>query len=317
MVPARLARPRRRPAAPDKGWPVGYREGMDSAQPVAATARPPARIGAGAGSADLGRRMRAAALALALTLTVAVLGSATGRGAVAADGAGGLFPPGTLVLTPKEIGALVFGERRLADVVALADSARDGNQPPWSDFRRAHVAEQGGDRAGAVTTLRAIAAAADPGGGVALWAWWNLRRLGERPAAAVADTVRGVVYEVPGAAGVQYVAVYGDGRWRIVRPDGSGLFWEETADPRSNTITGAALTAGQNLLPYAPAVAGRDESRPASVRATLLTWGGLRQLTLSRSLFDPGTPTRPIAGAMVQQLSRLVEFAAGAAGSGR
>ncbi len=216
---------------------------------------------------------------------------------------------------PDAIASMVFGERSLDAIVALGAKVRSGSEPPWTLFRRAQQAERRGDVEGAANALGAVLALPDTGSGVALWTWSNLRRLGFEPVAGLADQVQGVVYENPSATGVEYLAAYADGRWRIINGSGNGIFWEETGDSRSNAIIDEMLAIAQRLSYWAPNTPERDPGVPSAPRITLLTWAGMRQIALSGPLNAEGMPSREVLTELTGHIRRLQDFAAEAAGA--
>lgn len=218
---------------------------------------------------------------------------------------------------PDAIPSMVFGERDLDAIVALAERVETGDGQPWSLFREASAAEQRGDLEGAADALDAVLRLPTTGSGVALWTWSNLRRLGFEPVASIANQVQGVVYEKPLGGGVEYLAAYADGRWRILSESGTGIFWEETSDPEANAITGDILATAQRLSFWAPNTVRRDPNPPKSPRITLLTWAGMRQIVLTGPLNAAGTPTHKILGELSEGFRRLQDFAAEAASGAR
>lgn len=215
---------------------------------------------------------------------------------------------------PDAVPSMVFGEHDLDAIVALADRVETGNALPWSLFRKASVAEGSGNLEAAADALGEVLRLPSTGTGVALWTWSNLRRLGFEPVASIADQVQGVVYEKPLGGGVEYLAAYADGRWRILSDAGTGIFWEETGDADANAITNNILMTAQRLSFWAPNTVSRDPSPPMAPRVTLLTWAGMRQISLTGPLNAPGTPTHAMLAELSASFDRLQDFAAEAAG---
>ena len=213
------------------------------------------------------------------------------------------------VMDPRAFLAGLFGEPTLDEVMAIAAVGGDEDAAPWRQFRQARDAAARGDAAAAAAALRGILQGGDSTTAVALWAWANLRRLGEVAPASIADQVRGVVYEVPVDTGVEYLAAYADGRWRILDTAGRGVFWETPDDPASLEIADAIIAGGQRLTYWTPEPAARATDRPDGIRVTLLTFAGPRQMMFEPAVFDEGAPTREAAGAVSEGFQRLLDRA--------
>ncbi len=251
-----------------------------------------------------GRRSRrlVATLLLALAWVAVTAPTPSAADAAATEAAGGSADPRAFL-------SGLFGEPTLDEVMAIAEIGDAPELAPWRQFRQARDARARGDTAAATAALRSILQGGDSTTAVALWAWANLRRLGEVPPASIADQVRGVVYEVPVDTGVEYLAAYADGRWRILDATGRGVFWETANDPASLAITDAILAGGQRLTYWTPEPAARATGRPEGIRVTLLTFAGPRQMVFDPSMFAEDAPTHAAAGAISEGFGRLVDLA--------
>ncbi len=214
-------------------------------------------------------------------------------------------------LTP--LAPLLFCDRDLADIVAFSAASGSGDRPPWSLFRRALDARTRGDEGSAREALLKVLDTPAAGTPAALWAWSNLRRLGVSAPAGSADRVQGVVFEVPTGDGTDTLAVYADGRWRLVRRSGGGVFWERTTDPASRQITDDIIAAAQRGVFWFPEVAERGTRPPGSIRIALLTFAGLRQETVSTPMLETGPQFRVLA----EGFDRLLAFADAVSGERR
>lgn len=258
---------------------------------------------------------RAAALLLLLTTVAACQTPASTPPATAPDaeeGAGRAVSP-----QPGQQSAFVeslFAEPTLDAVVAYGGNGEAAERSPWRQFRAARDALEAGDKERAVAILRDLAEGRKSSLSTRLWAWANLRRLGVEPPAALADKVEGVVYEVPVNGGVEYLAAYADGRWRHLYARGGGQFWEHTDDRETKKVTDAVLARGREALSWTADPAPRDTARPEALRVTLITYGGLRQITLDPAQMAPDSALRPVAEGLADSFTRLYDHAESLAG---
>jgi hypothetical protein len=203
------------------------------------------------------------------------------------DAAGALYP-------------LLLGDRSL-------DEWPDGElgTDPWSLFVSARSAFRAGTGDAAARIWRSIAARTDVESRHVLQAWTFLRLVGMQPSSDEAETVHGVVCEVPVDGGHDVLAAYRDGSSRYLNYTGSAV----VVDQSPPAAVRAARTMIEAAAPVAQVVGTWDdpvlpELPSGHARLLLLTPGGFR--------FGQGPPdslwSDPGAAAVLDAATALLQL---------
>lgn len=147
---------------------------------------------------------------------------------------------------------------------------------PWLTFWRAAQALKQGDEAQAKSLWKHIAAVPGLESRHTIQAWTFLRRHGERPPAAIATTVYGVVAEVMMEQGLDLLAAYADYSARYYNFSGAGVVWEHP-DNRLDPAIRGLLDAGRQIVHL---IGPWEDVRPGpppinQARISMLTPNGL------------------------------------------
>lgn len=167
---------------------------------------------------------------------------------------------------------LLFGDLPLDE---WPPEGADSETFPWSAFVAARSHLGAGDRDEAVACWRQILADSALESRHHLQAWHFLRQQGERPAAAVAKQVLGVVIEVAMPKGLDLLAAYSDHSARYYNYSGAAVIWEHpnsSLDAAIDEVFEAARRVVSQIGPWEqprPAPPPRDHAR-----LSFLTPGG-------------------------------------------
>jgi hypothetical protein len=114
---------------------------------------------------------------------------------------------------------------------------------------------------------------------IQLWAWLELRILGERLDANIIYRTLGVIIQVqiPEQDRVEVLAVYLDGRVRHVTASGQIVVWDRTEGDISDKARNVVYTA-QTIVRDIPSEQQREPLKENAVRISLLTVGGIRAI---------------------------------------
>lgn len=179
-------------------------------------------------------------------------------------------------LDPESIARLkkfLFGDLPLEELLEGVET--DGE--PWRHYASAVSNSKRGKNEEAKKDLRRALATPDPETRTLLFTWTALRALGERPPAATAERVQGVVCELHNEAGVSTLAAYADGRARWYGGRGAGLFWDVPGAEKVDALVAKLLRAAEPLVRKAPAAERHTPSEPPRdhFRMSVLTFGGI------------------------------------------
>lgn len=208
----------------------------------------------------------------------------------------------------NELRSLLFAERNLRDLVLTDPDDHPGLEAArlaiarsdlgearaalrrlpeevrsWSTslFTEAYLGTLDGDVEAAKRCLRKIVDQPDSFTYDALQAWKLLRDLGERPSAAVADQVLGVIVEVvtdEPKARTTVMAGFADGQLRWLRPDAQ-IIGENWTEPERR-VARRLVEIGRECVAHS-APANDEPPAPGGIHFYFLTFGGTRRVTSS------------------------------------
>jgi hypothetical protein len=230
----------------------------------------------------------------------AVLLAACGRPAER-DGA----PTASPGFAPQAVATLrdlVFADQDLDEVVALQkDSPLDDPASPWPRLASAARLRRE-DPEAAIAELQQVLELPGLETRVELWTWTALRALGVAPDARVADTVQGVVVELPAGDGRDTVAVFRDGTMRYFDRTGRAAFWdprERASAPETAELVRRPIALAERLTPAerGPVAPARPAPAPGTVRVSFLTFGGIRRRDVPAAALAAGDPLAAVVSA--------------------
>jgi hypothetical protein len=164
---------------------------------------------------------------------------------------------------------LLFGD------VPLEQWAGDGTAPPWSFFRQASVCLAVEDVVGARRALSAVLSQQGLESRHYLQAWDALRRLGDKPPAAEAKRVLGVVIDMPVSGGWDTLAAYEDGSCRYLNFSGAATVCEAGDRQISAQIDQLMLPARVIVAQIGPWDGARPPLTAGHARLSFLCPSGL------------------------------------------
>lgn len=184
-----------------------------------------------------------------------------------------LSPEGLDAETRLKMKRLLFGDLSLEEMLEGVEP----DEEPWRSYASALAHSRAGKTEEAKKDLRRVLSMPEPETRVLLVAWSALRGLGERPPAATAGRVQGVVCELHNEAGVGTLAAYADGRARWLGGQGAATFWEAAGDKEMDGLVAGLLKSAEPLVKRSPAVERRPRSEPPRdhFRVSVLTFGGI------------------------------------------
>lgn len=205
-----------------------------------------------------------------LILLLAVVIAATVIGCRKKSAKGGSAHP--------EVRNMMFADLRLSNLVK--DTSVPDDAPPDNLMRLLKTAADHIDASQselARQALKAVLAKQASEERVNLLCWSELRRLGETPAAAEADIVRGVVVEVPLEGGIDSLSGYADGTARYLNFSGATVIWDRTHQEPFDSLCRKLLDAAEPNFARANSVDAYPLPKKDQVHITLLTYGGARR----------------------------------------
>jgi hypothetical protein len=184
---------------------------------------------------------------------------------------------------------LLFADQSLSDMVP-ANAKADQYSKDWREVF-GYVAQQvrDGKTLTARETLRAMLNRDDIEERVRLLIWAALRDLGERPPATIADSVRGVILEVPVGNSVDILAAYSDGTARYLNHSGAIVLWDHD-DTHHDSLISAYLHSADALVRSTQAADRHRLEQDGMIHVTALTYGGVHATNVATTAID-ASPT--------------------------
>jgi hypothetical protein len=183
-------------------------------------------------------------------------------------------------LLPEDYRSLLYADQSLADLQTTLKGTPQGPDDWLALFRDAYSASQNNDKAGAEADLKRILNASNVETRIQLWAWNALRDLGQTPDPSEANTVQGLVLEIPSSGAVDTMAVYQDGRARYFNGKfglQGGIIWEAPGkNPQIDSLVAAVLKSAEDYQSLSPKLISKHQPITYyNFRITVLTFSGM------------------------------------------